>query len=181
MYYRETGNVCNYHSFMKTCCGYSLEAPCQGTSNEYLQNMFSWRNKKKKQYVDTHIWNCGFRSDCVDAESNLRHLFGEHIRRRLSHVNVMISTGIGLSNRWNFIQANTNVKSEKKRTRSVGIYRRSLQKRLLHHKQKLKDLEQAKKVFMSQEKEGQVNHTMYKHQEKQFQKELSKYASKVRK
>ena len=28
------------------CCGYSLEAPCRGTSNEYQQHMFSWRNKK---------------------------------------------------------------------------------------------------------------------------------------
>lgn len=89
------------------------------------------------------------------------------------------STGVSLSNRWNFIQASNNVKTEKKRTRSVGIYRRSLQKRLLHHKQKLKDLEQAKKTFMSQEKEGQVNHTLYKQQEKQFHKELSKFASKV--
>ena len=28
------------------CCGYSLEAPWQGASNEYPQHMFSWRNKK---------------------------------------------------------------------------------------------------------------------------------------
>ena len=28
------------------CCGYSLEAPCWGTSNEYPQHMFSSRNKK---------------------------------------------------------------------------------------------------------------------------------------
>ena len=28
------------------CCGYSLEVPQWGTSNEYLQHMFSWRNKK---------------------------------------------------------------------------------------------------------------------------------------
>ena len=28
------------------CCRYSLEAPRWGTSNEYPQNMFSWRNKK---------------------------------------------------------------------------------------------------------------------------------------
>ena len=27
------------------CCGYSLEVPRQGTSNEYAQRMFSWRNK----------------------------------------------------------------------------------------------------------------------------------------
>ena len=28
------------------CCGYSLEAPHQGASNEYQQHMFSLRNKK---------------------------------------------------------------------------------------------------------------------------------------
>ena len=28
------------------CCGYSLEAPQQGASNEYPQHTFSWRNKK---------------------------------------------------------------------------------------------------------------------------------------
>ena len=34
------------------CCGYSLEAPRRGASNEYPQHMFSSRNKKK-YYVDT--------------------------------------------------------------------------------------------------------------------------------
>ena len=28
------------------CYGYSLEAPWRGTSNEYPQHMFLWRNKK---------------------------------------------------------------------------------------------------------------------------------------
>ena len=28
------------------CCGYSLEAPRRGASNEYPQHMFSSRNKK---------------------------------------------------------------------------------------------------------------------------------------
>ena len=28
------------------CCGYSLEAPQQGASDEYSQHMFLWRNKK---------------------------------------------------------------------------------------------------------------------------------------
>ena len=28
------------------CCGYSLEVPHRGTSNEYPQHMFSSRNKK---------------------------------------------------------------------------------------------------------------------------------------
>ena len=30
--------------FMKTCYGYSLEAQREGTSNEYPQHMFLWRN-----------------------------------------------------------------------------------------------------------------------------------------
>ena len=28
------------------CCGYSLEVPRRGASNEYPQQMISWRNKK---------------------------------------------------------------------------------------------------------------------------------------
>ena len=28
------------------CCGYSLEVPRRGTSNEYPQHMFWWGNKK---------------------------------------------------------------------------------------------------------------------------------------
>ena len=32
------------------CCGYSLEAPRRGASNEYPQHMFSSRNKKN---IDT--------------------------------------------------------------------------------------------------------------------------------
>ena len=28
------------------CCGYSLEVPCRGASNEHPQHMFSWWNKK---------------------------------------------------------------------------------------------------------------------------------------
>ena len=31
-------------------CGYSLEASCQSTPNEYPQYMFLWRNKKKYPY-----------------------------------------------------------------------------------------------------------------------------------
>ena len=37
------------------CCGYSLEAPCQGASNEYPQHMFSKRNKKNIMWIPTLI------------------------------------------------------------------------------------------------------------------------------
>ena len=40
-----SGEYLSYFS-MKTCCGYSLEAPHRGTSKEYPQHMFLWRNKK---------------------------------------------------------------------------------------------------------------------------------------
>ena len=32
--------------YKNICCGYSLEAPHQGASNEYPQHMFLSRNKK---------------------------------------------------------------------------------------------------------------------------------------
>ena len=34
------------------CCLYSLEAPCQGTSNEYKQHMFLWPNKNISIFFD---------------------------------------------------------------------------------------------------------------------------------
>ena len=37
------------------CCGYSLEAPHRGASNEYPQHMFSWRNKKNIDLVPSLI------------------------------------------------------------------------------------------------------------------------------
>ena len=33
------------------CCGYSLEAPQRGASNEYPQHMFSLRNKKNIMWI----------------------------------------------------------------------------------------------------------------------------------
>ena len=45
----------SYFSSKNICCGYSLEVPHWGTSNEYPQNTFSCRNKKK--YIpDTHSY-----------------------------------------------------------------------------------------------------------------------------
>ena len=36
------------------CCGYSLEVPQGGTSNEYTQHMFTWRNKETN-FLDTPL------------------------------------------------------------------------------------------------------------------------------
>ena len=41
--------------FLNICCGYSLEAPRQGTSNEYPQHIFSLRNKKIIYLIPTLI------------------------------------------------------------------------------------------------------------------------------
>ena len=41
------------------CCGYSLEVPQQGTSNEYPQQTFLWRNKKNIMWISPLIWRCG--------------------------------------------------------------------------------------------------------------------------
>ena len=35
---------------------FSLEAPCRGTSNEYPQHMFSWKNKKNIMWIPYFIW-----------------------------------------------------------------------------------------------------------------------------
>ena len=42
----------NFFLFLEDniCCGYSLEVPHLGTSNEYPQHMFSLRNKKYLSY-----------------------------------------------------------------------------------------------------------------------------------
>ena len=39
------------------CCGYSLEVPHWGTSNEYPQHMFLWRNKKNIFLDNPLIWS----------------------------------------------------------------------------------------------------------------------------
>ena len=37
------------------CCGYSLDLPHQGASNEYPQHIFSWRNKKNIYLLPTLV------------------------------------------------------------------------------------------------------------------------------
>ena len=42
--------------FKNIYCGYSLEAPLRGTSNEYQQYIFLWRNKKNQHLFDWKRW-----------------------------------------------------------------------------------------------------------------------------
>ena len=46
------------------CCGYSLEAPRQGASNEYPQHMFLCRNKKNIIWIPPLI--CSYDSPTID-------------------------------------------------------------------------------------------------------------------
>ncbi|XP_041353670.1 baculoviral IAP repeat-containing protein 6-like isoform X2 [Gigantopelta aegis] len=88
------------------------------------------------------------------------------------------------TNRWGFIQGQLSTNPSKSKTRSGKLYRRSLQKRILHHKQRLHELELAKKKFLEKHMEksgqsmGKEAQALLKQQEQQFQKELSQYASK---
>ena len=52
------------------CCGYSLEALPRSASNEYLQHMHSWSNKKKRHYimVDTYF----IKSDGFEVRTSQR-------------------------------------------------------------------------------------------------------------
>ena len=43
----------------KICCGYSLESPHRGASDDYPQHMFSWRNKKNIIRIPAFIWRYG--------------------------------------------------------------------------------------------------------------------------
>ena len=43
--------ICLLFLHENICCGYSLEAPRRGASNEYPQHMFSWRNKKNIVWI----------------------------------------------------------------------------------------------------------------------------------
>ena len=44
-----THNICYYGE----CCGYSLESPGRGNSNEYPQHMFLWRNMENYHQIHT--------------------------------------------------------------------------------------------------------------------------------
>lgn len=94
-----------------------------------------------------------------------------------------------LPNRWNFIQGDHNSAghlgangAKGKSTKLVRGSRLSMQKRMLTHRQKLMDLQQAQMTFFSNHSDKSAqnsSNTLLKQQEKEFKKELSKYASKV--
>ena len=45
-------NFCQF-SIKNICCGYSLESPWRGNSNEYPQHLFLWRNKQSYPLIIT--------------------------------------------------------------------------------------------------------------------------------
>ena len=91
------------------------------------------------------------------------------------------------STRWDFVQGEQAMQTSKlaSKSKSARLYRRRLQKRLMHHKQQLLDLQQAKKNFLTTQiekhpsvmsKEAEV---LMKQQEQLFKKQLKQYSSKV--
>ena len=48
-----TYDICFYGVHKNICCGYSLESPWRGNSNEYPQHMF-FMEKKAKVYLNYH-------------------------------------------------------------------------------------------------------------------------------
>ena len=53
-----------------TCCGYSLEAPRWGTSNEYPQHMFLSRNKKNITWIPPLICSYALRTELSGHHCN---------------------------------------------------------------------------------------------------------------
>ena len=49
----DTFLVISYFFYENICCGYSLEAPRLGASNEYPQHMVLYRSKQKYKYFST--------------------------------------------------------------------------------------------------------------------------------
>ena len=61
MFLFHSKSVHNFHVAPQKLCVHSLEVPCQGTSDEYLQHMFSWRNKTKiliRILLYNRVFNC---------------------------------------------------------------------------------------------------------------------------
>lgn len=92
------------------------------------------------------------------------------------------------SNRWDFLQGDAALHNSKSsaKTTSARLYRRKLQKRLMHHKQHLLDLQTAKKNFMSAQLEkstaagvSKEAEALLKQHEAVFKKQLKQYSSKV--
>ena len=50
----------NFVNFLQKsiCCGYSLEAPHWGASNEYSQHRLPWKNKKNNYLYILFVWSC---------------------------------------------------------------------------------------------------------------------------
>ena len=55
-------------SQQKIRCGYSLEVPRRGASNEYPQHMFSWRNKKTIYRISPLIWSYEYESISLSGD-----------------------------------------------------------------------------------------------------------------
>jgi baculoviral IAP repeat-containing protein 6 len=95
------------------------------------------------------------------------------------------TSGSSPSNRWDFIQGDTTLQSSKVpgKATSARLYRRKLHKKLLHHKQHLINLQQAKKNFMASQVDkvglSKDAELLIKQHELMFKQHLKQYSNKV--
>lgn len=94
--------------------------------------------------LDTTLisWVLLFLSVCLDTTNAQQMGIGEDSQDK--------SKEQGISSRWEFIQGESAMQrkfASANRSSAARNYRKKLQKKLMHHKQQLQDLEQAKKAF----------------------------------
>ena len=104
-------------------CGYSLEAPRRGASNEYPQYMYSWRNKKNIMYIPPLICSYAqhaklylWRSEPSEDSNRLVHphnLFKVYVVFPLDSLSTKVSSKVpSLSQKtWQFRSAFIALKS----------------------------------------------------------------------
>jgi hypothetical protein len=164
-----------------TLVGWILLFLCRSLDHTSLNNDDSSKAARKDNGMASHTFA---------AFPPLISILLQHLSPQITIHCFVVIVGNSLPNRWNFIQGDHNSagslaaanSAKAKSTKLVRGSRLSMQKRMLHHKQKLMDLQQAQKTFFSTHPDkGAQNssNTLLKQQEKEFKKELSKYASKV--
>ena len=72
------------------CCGYSLEAPRRGASNEYPQHMFSSRNKKNIMWIPSLI--CSYEAWLITNPCKVKKKANHHRQTERQMDNVKTQT-----------------------------------------------------------------------------------------
>ena len=82
------------------CCGYLLEVPQRGASNEYPQHMFSWRNKKNIMWIPHLICSYGFMKKYIPKKTYLNKKQSFKKKRNLSFLSHLLVAGCDIGVRF---------------------------------------------------------------------------------